>query len=192
MSEPYDVLVVCEGNLCRSPLTERLLRLRLDDVPQVRVTSAGTRAVVGSSMDASAAAELVRLGGDPAGFVARQLTPALVTAADLVLTATRAQRSHVVGMAPAALKRTFTLLELAALVEQRPWEQSGDDLDVAGADVRQVVVRAADWRASVSGLDNALDVPDPIGCSREVHSAAADLADRATAVLATLLRGAAP
>jgi protein-tyrosine phosphatase len=186
MSEPYDVLVVCEGNLCRSPLTERLLRLRLADLPDVRVTSAGTRAVVGSAMDASAAAELVRLGGDPTGFVARQLTPGLVAAADLVLTATRAQRSHVVGLAPAALKRTFTLLELAALVDERPWAQPGE---AAETDVRKVVVRAADWRDAVSGLGDALDVPDPIGRSTEVHGASADLADRATTVLARLLHG---
>jgi protein-tyrosine phosphatase len=194
MSEPYDVLVVCEGNLCRSPLTERLLRLRLDGVPQVRVASAGTRAVVGAAMDASAAAELVRLGGDPSGFEARQLTPGLVTAADLILTATRAQRSHVVGLAPAALKRTFTLLELAELVERRPWDpgdgtgEAEPDQHPTEADIRQLVVRAADWRTAVSGLGDALDVPDPIGRSREVHSASADLADRATAVLAALLR----
>ncbi|MGH3365923.1 MAG: hypothetical protein ACRDOY_01830, partial [Nocardioidaceae bacterium] len=31
MSEKFRILVVCTGNLCRSPLTERLLRLRLDD-----------------------------------------------------------------------------------------------------------------------------------------------------------------
>jgi protein-tyrosine phosphatase len=190
MSDPYDVLVVCEGNLCRSPLTERLLRLRVSDAPHVRVTSAGTRAVVGSAMDASAAAELVRLGGDPEGFVARQLTPGLVTAADLVLTATRAQRSQVVGLAPAALKRTFTLLELAALLDTRPWAEGGDRVE--DADLRQVVMRAADWRASVSGLGDDLDIPDPIGRSREVHEASADLADKATAVVAGLLRRAAP
>jgi protein-tyrosine phosphatase len=187
MRDPYDVLVVCEGNLCRSPLAERLLRLRLADASHVRVTSAGTRAVVGSGMDASAAAELSRLGGDPGGFAARQLTAELVAGADLVLTATRAQRSHVVGLAPAALKRTFTLLELAALVEERPWEREGE---VAPRDdVREVVARAADWRGAVNGRGDALDVPDPIGRSPEVHRTSADLADRATAVLAGLLAG---
>ena len=39
MSEPYDVLVVCEGNLCRSPLAERLLTSRLAE-SEVRVASA--------------------------------------------------------------------------------------------------------------------------------------------------------
>ena len=179
MSEPYDVLVVCVGNLCRSPLAERLLVSRLAST-EVRVASAGVHAVVGAPMDASAAAELTRLGGDPSEFEARQLTARMATEADLVLTATRAIRSHVVATAPAALKRTFTLLELAALLEAPPW--GGPEADVPGT-----LARAADWRASVSGLGNALDVPDPIGRSPQVHRAAADLADRATRVIAAWL-----
>ena len=115
MSEPYDVLVVCEGNLCRSPLAERLLTSRLAE-SGVRVSSAGVHAVVVAPMDASAAAELTRLGGDPTEFEARQLTASMATEADLVLTATRAIRGQVVATAPSALKRTFTLLELAALL----------------------------------------------------------------------------
>ena len=179
MSEPYDVLVVCEGNLCRSPLAERLLTSRLAGA-EVRVASAGVHAVVGAPMDASAAAELTRLGGDPSEFEARQLTASMVTEADLVLTATRAIRGQVVATAPAALKRTFTLLELAALLEAPPWD--GPEGDVA-----ETLARAADWRASVSGLGNDLDVPDPIGRSPQVHRAAADLADRATRVIAAWL-----
>src|SRR6478735_3144652 len=179
MSEPYDVLVVCVGNLCRSPLAERLLVSRLAST-QVRVASAGLHAVVGAPMDASAAAELSRLGGDPSEFEARQLTARMASDADLVLTATRAIRGQVVATAPAALKRTFTLLELAALVEAPPW--GGPDGDAA-----ETISRAADWRASVSGLGNALDVPDPIGRSVQVHRAAADLADRATRVIAAWL-----
>ena len=179
MSEPYDVLVVCEGNLCRSPLAERLLAARLVE-SEVRVTSAGVHAVVGAPMDALAAAELSRLGGDPSEFEARQLTARMATEADLVLTATRAIRGQVVATAPSALKRTFTLLELAALVEAPPW--GGPDGDAA-----ETISRAADWRASVSGLGDALDVPDPIGRSVRVHRAAADLADRATRVIAAWL-----
>jgi protein-tyrosine phosphatase len=179
MSEPYDVLVVCEGNLCRSPLAERLLTSRLAG-SEVRVASAGVHAVVGAPMDASAAAELARLGGDPTEFEARQLTTPMANAADLVLTATRAIRGHVVATAPAALKRTFTLLELAALLEAHPW---GDD----EGDVAEVLARAADWRASVSGLGDDLDVPDPIGGSPQIHRNAAYLADRATRVIAAWL-----
>ena len=180
MSETFGVLVVCLGNLCRSPLAERLLRSRLADEAAVDVSSAGVRAVVGAPMDASAALELSRLGGDSAGFVARQLTAAMVTEADLVLTATRALRSKVVELAPAALRRTFTLRELAALLEERPWPGDPDDL-------RAMLAAAADWRGSVADRDDALDVPDPIGGPASLHREAADLAGAASEVVAAEL-----
>ena len=55
----YRVLVVCVGNVCRSPLGERLLAARLGD--GFEVTSAGVGALVGEPMDPEAAAHLERL-----------------------------------------------------------------------------------------------------------------------------------
>lgn len=110
------VLVVCTGNVCRSPLVERLLQRDLAGTG-IRVGSAGTGALVGAAMDPRAAADLVARGADPDGFVARQLTPQLVAAADLVLTATRRQRGEVASLEPAALGCAFTLGDFADLVE---------------------------------------------------------------------------
>ncbi|GMA87571.1 hypothetical protein GCM10025868_28210 [Angustibacter aerolatus] len=56
MSAPARVLVVCTGNVCRSPLVERLLRQRLG-TDAVDVSSAGTQALVGEPMTDPAAAE---------------------------------------------------------------------------------------------------------------------------------------
>ena len=74
MSEPFTILVVCLGNVCRSPLAERLLRMRFeqmlgDGASAVHLSSAGVRALVGDPMNELSAAELRRLGGDPDGFV---------------------------------------------------------------------------------------------------------------------------
>ena len=76
----FSILYVCTGNICRSPLAERLLTMRLDAALGQRssvfgVTSAGTHGWDGSEMDPAAASQLIRLGGDPAGFTGRQLTP---------------------------------------------------------------------------------------------------------------------
>ena len=179
MSQPVDVLVVCEGNLCRSPLAERLFRLRTT-ASRARASSAGVNAVVGDPMDPLAADELVRLGGDPSGFAARQFTPQMAVDAQVILTASRAIRSQVVSLAPFALKRTFTLLELAALLEDPPWSGPRNGF-------RATLAKAADWRASASVLGDALDVRDPIGRSPKVHREAADLIDHATQVIAARL-----
>ncbi len=112
MTEPFRILVVCDTNVCRSPLAERHLRHQFDSMlgtagDGVEVSSAGVRAVIGSPMDSHAAAELERIGGSASFFEARQLTPAMLQEADLVLTATRALRSRVLEDDPAALRRTL-------------------------------------------------------------------------------------
>jgi protein-tyrosine phosphatase len=170
------LLVVCVGNVCRSPLAERLLQGRLDEAigsGQARVSSRGTRALVGRPMDDAAAAELTRLGGTPAGFAARQLDAQAVTAADIVLTATRAVRSRVLEEAPRALRRTFTLRELAAVAQS-------DELGSV-ASVTELVAQAAALRGAVT-VDE-YDVPDPIGQPPEVHRAVADVIDESCAVV---------
>jgi protein-tyrosine phosphatase len=156
----FRILFVCIGNVCRSPLGERLLRSKLSDGP-FEVSSAGVGAMVGSAMDPEAAAHLVSYGGSPDGFLARQLTPAIVRDSDLVLAATTAIRSRVLEDSPAALRRTFTVLELAAL------------LDVVPHDVEPTaLVRSAAEQRSRAALDD-YDIPDPYGRGDEAHLVAA-------------------
>jgi len=122
MGDEARILIVCTGNICRSPFIERLLQRELDSRGTglghgIIVRSAGTGALVGSAMDAQAAAQLVAHGGDPSGFRARQLTPALIAESDLVLTATREHRGKVARMSPAAMRRVFTFRDFADLVD---------------------------------------------------------------------------
>ena len=122
---PLRVLVVCTGNICRSPAVERLLAAGLGATyrgqsvgglaPAIEVASAGAGAVAGAPMTDEMARLVADAGADPSGFTARQLTPQLITDADLVLAATRRHRTAVVELVPAAVRRTFTLRELARL-----------------------------------------------------------------------------
>ena len=164
----FSILFVCTGNICRSPLAERLLHARLgaavgDGRGSFVIGSAGTHGWEGSAMDPTAAAQLVRLGGDPTGFRGRQLTAELIAAADLVLTATRAHRRVVLGELPEALRRTFTMCEFAHLVDG-----SVPTTDTAAA----LVAWAASRRGSAT-LDD-YDVADPYGASAAVHQQVAD------------------
>lgn len=120
------ILMVCTGNVCRSPLLERLVQGALDErfgAGTVPVRSAGTLALVGEPMDVRAAGVLRGLGGDPEGFVARRLTEPMIRSAAMVLTATRDHRAQVSRMHPRAMKRTFTFRELAQILSHLPDEE---------------------------------------------------------------------
>lgn len=178
------VLFVCVGNVCRSPLAEHLLRQRLDEAgvaEQFEVASAGVRAVHGSAIHPESARTLAALGGDATGFVARQLQPPYALSADLVLTATRRLRSHVLEEAPRALRRTFTIREFATLAAS---VQDG------ARDLEELVARCAEARGTVRPDD--YDVPDPIGRGPEVFDGVADLLDREVGRVAEILLAVTP
>lgn len=94
---PRRVLLVCTGNICRSPLAEALLSAALTErgVTEVMVSSAGTGAWDGAP--ASEGAYLVGLerGLDLSSHRARLLTRELVDQADLILTMARHHRARV-------------------------------------------------------------------------------------------------
>ena len=115
-SSPFAILCVCTGNVCRSPAAERLLAAALG--PSVTVSSAGTYALVGEPFSPPMDQLVLDGGGNPAGFMARQLSPTHLRDADLVLGMAREHRSAAVELVPAVVRRSFTLREYARLLGQ--------------------------------------------------------------------------
>ncbi len=69
------ILVVCTGNICRSPIGERLLRKRL---PGVKVNSAGVHGLVKHPADATAADVAANHGVSLEGHAGRKLTEGFI------------------------------------------------------------------------------------------------------------------
>jgi protein-tyrosine phosphatase len=196
MSEStYRILMVCTGNICRSPFMERLMMARLRanlseaDVARFEIESCGTWGLVGEPMAPDAAETLVELGGDPAGFGGRAIAVEMIEAADLVLAATREHRGIVVTQLPRAASKTLTLREFARLLEP----VTPDDVTAAaGSDpverMRVIASRAFGNRGLVP-LGNPADddIGDPYGRPRESYVRAAGEIDAALTVPLTLL-----
>ncbi|HVF20954.1 MAG TPA: hypothetical protein VNA14_12040, partial [Mycobacteriales bacterium] len=113
-SDVFDLLTICTGNICRSPMAERIAaahfgaELSVADAARFRVHSAGTHGLEGWEVNPPAAAQLEARGVPYADFRARRLICDMVTSADLVLGATREHRSAAVSLNPRGSARTFT------------------------------------------------------------------------------------
>lgn len=83
----YNLLFVCTGNTCRSPMAEALARhaIRERGWSQVEVGSAGTGALDGSPASDAVPVVLAERDVELGPHAARALTPELVEWADLIL-----------------------------------------------------------------------------------------------------------
>jgi len=114
---PFTVLMVCTGNICRSPVAERLLQAQFEAVGvPAFVHSAGTQSMVGHDMTPEAAHLAEHYGANPGRHRSQQLTELLIARADLILTATREHRGKVVSLHPRASRYTYTLNQFARLL----------------------------------------------------------------------------
>lgn len=102
------ILIVCMGNICRSPAAEYLFRQRVNG-RGIELHSAGLSAVVGDPMDATVARLLSESGIDGSPHRAHQLTPPMLLQADLVLGMEKSHVDAMVELAPAARGKVFLL-----------------------------------------------------------------------------------
>lgn len=103
-----NVLVVCVGNICRSPMAEAMLLHRIDG-PGVTISSAGTHAMLSSTMDPLAQAVL-QVNGVPAHkHRSRQVDVQMLHQADLILLMEQRQMQSVLNLAPEVRGKTFLI-----------------------------------------------------------------------------------
>ena len=102
------VLVVCVGNICRSPLGERLLQSEIAQRGgQVRVTSAGLHAMVGYPADTETCLVAQKNGVSLEGHKAQQFSQALGREHDLILVMEAAHKAEILRTAPALSGKVF-------------------------------------------------------------------------------------
>ncbi|MDD2708266.1 MAG: ribose 5-phosphate isomerase B [Verrucomicrobiae bacterium] len=106
-----NILFLCTGNICRSPMAEGLLRDFLKNDPEYRVMSAGLGAVDGEPASAHAVRALNDLGIDLKKHRSRSVTLEMAQEADAIFVMTEGHRLHLLSLHPAAKVKTFLVRE---------------------------------------------------------------------------------
>jgi protein-tyrosine phosphatase len=184
---PPRLTFVCTGNICRSPLAEKVFRERVlerDPTSAILISSGGLRAVVGAEMDTIPQAMALRYGADPS-HSGVQLSRQLVDSSSIMLTMTRDQRAQLVEEFPSALKRTFTFVEFVRILKEIPDEVPSLNA-ASGRTLFDIALDASQHRAEIprQPMD---DIDDPYRRSEETHERVgtliATLADELASIL---------
>lgn len=175
-----DILFVCTGNICRSPMAEAMLARQLADLGvAARVHSAGLLHD-GEPAPEHGIGVLADRSLDISGHRSRRLTWALVSRADLIVGMARRHVREAAAMAPEAWPRSFTLKELV-----RRGEEVGSRAERSFQEWL-AQVHAGRKAADMMGDDDTDDIFDPIGGSRKTYDTTAQEIDRLVARLSEL------
>jgi protein-tyrosine phosphatase len=167
------ILVVCTGNVCRSPIAEGLLRDALgqrfgDRAPHV--SSAGTAGWEGEGAVRESIVAASERGTDISGHVARRVTGTMVEHATLIVAMAGEHRDAISRFDLDTAHKTFTLKELVRLLEDlQPPEASTEPAPLA----ERVAAAEAVRRGGFAGNPHDEDVVDPLGMPMESFRAIA-------------------
>lgn len=126
-----NILFVCTGNTCRSPMAEGIFKFMLKEknIENINVSSAGISVFETESANLKAINTLIKEGIDIKEHKARQISNEIIKDSDLILTMTAGHKNIILSSIPDISNKVYTLKEYAYLINNE--SISGKYLDIA-------------------------------------------------------------
>jgi protein-tyrosine phosphatase len=115
------ILVLCIGNICRSPMAEAMLAQAL---PDHEVNSAGTGALIGKPADPMSIQLMAEQGIDITAHRAQQISSGLVSKAELILVMDAEQKRYIESRYVGTRGKVFLLCGLSGEDVPDPYRES--------------------------------------------------------------------
>jgi len=107
---PSPIMMICAGNMCRSPFAEHYMRLRLQEAGvEAECFSRGLLAMPGRKVPSVAQKVALDFGVDMSAHVSQTLLAPDVDRAALIMVMEQGQRQHLSKMRPASIGKVFLL-----------------------------------------------------------------------------------
>lgn len=135
----HHILVVCAGNICRSPMAEALLKSQF---PQLNISSAGLINLHGQAADEKAQQCMQQLGLDISKHQSRLILKEHVKTADVILVMSMQQQHHVEEIFSFSKGKVFRLGHWRNIDISDPYQKSQQIFNEACALIQHCI---QDW-----------------------------------------------
>ena len=136
-----NILVVCVGNICRSPMAEYFLKT---NCPKQHIESAGLSAMVGHHADEKAIHCMDQFNIDMRPHIARQITAEMIKKSDLILVMSNNQKKHLEQTWSFAKGKVFRLGHWQNQNVPDPYQHDQAFFDETCSNIQSFV---ADWKS---------------------------------------------
>ena len=157
MGAMKNILFVCTGNVCRSPMAEGLFREITKDRDDLQVASAGVGAIRGQAPSLYAVEALRKLGIDISKVRSQPLSDALVEKTSYIFAMTRSHIEAICTMFPQAAEKTFLVTEF----EEDPRRNCRDIADPIGMGPADYLLCRDEIRRAIPGILSFINQTEP-------------------------------